>query len=166
MQRQIPPGRAFSCAAPTLAPILAALGVTWTTQSCLIQDEPEAGSCFSHKMSLKRRFRMLGIDHQHGRRRETEPGADPGLGGGQRRGAIPVPGPGGVVRVGEPYIEPAGLRPAETRWQRTGATLHCQDDRIKPGPGSTLDSVLPGRRPSEPGTLARHSIFERSTPGD
>src|SRR5947208_2679824 len=30
MQRQIPPERAFSCAAPTLAPILAALSVTCT----------------------------------------------------------------------------------------------------------------------------------------
>jgi hypothetical protein len=30
-----------------------------------MQDEPEAGACFSHKMSLKGRTRMLGIDHQH-----------------------------------------------------------------------------------------------------
>src|ERR1035438_874290 len=30
MRRQIPPGRAFSCTAPTLAPILAALSVTCT----------------------------------------------------------------------------------------------------------------------------------------
>jgi len=49
-----------------------------------MQDEPEAGTCFSHKMSLKGRFRMLGIDHQHGRRREPEPGTDPGLDRGQR----------------------------------------------------------------------------------
>jgi len=26
-----------------------------------MQDEPEAGTCFSHKMSLKGRFRMLGL---------------------------------------------------------------------------------------------------------
>src|ERR1700735_2748808 len=52
---------------------------------------------------------MLGIDHQHGRRRKAEPGADPGLGGSQRRGAIPVPGPEGVVRVGEPDVAPAGF---------------------------------------------------------
>src|ERR1700694_1744564 len=56
-------------------------------------DEPEAGPWFSHKMSLKGRFRMLGIDHQHGRRRETEPGADPGVGGSQRGGPIPLPRP-------------------------------------------------------------------------
>ena len=31
-------------------------------QSCLMQDEPEAGTCFSHKKSLKEGFRMLGID--------------------------------------------------------------------------------------------------------
>ena len=90
-------------------------------QSCLMPDEPEAGPWFSHKMSLKRRFRMLGIDHQHGRRRTTEPGADPGLGGSQRGSPIPLPGPRGVVRVGEPDIAAAGL--AQTRRQRIGAYI-------------------------------------------
>ena len=33
-----------------------------------MQDEPGEGVSFSHKMSLKGRGRMLGIDHQHGRR--------------------------------------------------------------------------------------------------
>src|ERR1700732_5372322 len=103
-------------------------------ESCLMQDEPEAGTCFSHKMSLKGRFRMLGIDHQYGRRRRTEPGADAGLGGGQRRDTVPLPGPGGVVRVGEPDVAPTGLWPAETGRQRAGAALHCQDDRLEPGP--------------------------------
>src|SRR6266436_2027809 len=66
-----------------------------------MQDEPGAGSCFSYKMSLKEGFRMLGIDHQHGRRRTTEPGTDPGVCGSQRRDAFSFPGPAGIVRVGE-----------------------------------------------------------------
>jgi hypothetical protein len=44
-----------------------------------MQDEPEAGVGFSHKMSLKERFRMLGIDHQHGRLTKTRSGANPGV---------------------------------------------------------------------------------------
>jgi hypothetical protein len=40
-----------------------------------MQDEPEAELGFSHKMSLK--DRMLGIDRQHGRFRQVEPGTDP-----------------------------------------------------------------------------------------
>ena len=53
---------------------------------------------------------MLGIDHQHGRRGKTESGADRGPGRGQRGGAVPLPGPWGVVRVGEPDVAPARLQ--------------------------------------------------------
>src|ERR1700726_4131045 len=48
-------------------------------ESCLIQDEPEAGMGFSHKMSLKEKLGMLGIDSPHGRFQTDEPGADPGV---------------------------------------------------------------------------------------
>ena len=51
---------------------------------CSLGDEPERGLCFSHKMSLKERSRMLGIDHQRAISREVEPGTDPGVFGGQR----------------------------------------------------------------------------------
>ena len=34
--------------------------------------------CLGGEMSLKRRFSMLGIDHQQGRRKATEPGTDAG----------------------------------------------------------------------------------------
>ncbi len=98
-----------------LADIVAVDGQPVNGQSCLMQDEPEAGACFSHKMSLKGRTRMLGIDHQHGRRKETEPGADPGVFGSQRGGAIPSPGPGGVIRLGESDPAPAGLRAPQAR---------------------------------------------------
>src|SRR5471030_3020823 len=53
-----------------------------------MQDEPELATGFSYKMSLKGKSGMLGIDHQHGRFRSGEPGADPGVPGGQRGSAI------------------------------------------------------------------------------
>jgi hypothetical protein len=57
------------------------LTVNW--KSYLMQDEPGAGVRFSYKMSLEGRSVMLGIDHPHASRRKVEPGADPGVSGGQ-----------------------------------------------------------------------------------
>src|ERR1700683_5622058 len=73
-------------------------GTPW--DSCLMQDEPEVATGFSRKMSLKGKFGMLGIDYQHGRHRGHEPGADSGVPGGQRRGAVCRPAARGGVRVG------------------------------------------------------------------
>src|SRR5260370_8410599 len=56
-------------------------------QSCLIQDEPEEDVCFSHKMSLRERVRMLGVDCQRPSSKTNEPGADPGIFGRERRGS-------------------------------------------------------------------------------
>src|SRR5438128_12582600 len=46
-------------------------------ESYLIQDEPGGGGCFSYKMSLGKRFGMLGIDSQHAEQTRVEPGGDP-----------------------------------------------------------------------------------------
>jgi hypothetical protein len=48
-----------------------------------MQDEPEGGIGFSHKMSPKERSAKLGIDHQLANRNPVEPGADPDICGGQ-----------------------------------------------------------------------------------
>src|SRR5262245_21986579 len=56
--------------------------------SCLMQDETEPRPGFSRKMSLKGKIGMLGIDHRHGRFGSHQPGADPGLSGRPRRGAV------------------------------------------------------------------------------
>jgi hypothetical protein len=53
-------------------------------QSCLMQDEPGREVCFSHKMSLEERVRMLGVDRQRANGTKSEPGADPGIFGGKR----------------------------------------------------------------------------------
>ena len=49
-----------------------------------MQDEPGREVCFSHKMSLEERVRMLGVDRQHANGTKREPGADPGVSGGKR----------------------------------------------------------------------------------
>src|ERR1700687_2405449 len=55
MQRQIPPGRAFSCTAPTLAPNLAALSVTCN----LRKQHPHAG--LSTQRAQHRQRRLLAL---------------------------------------------------------------------------------------------------------
>jgi hypothetical protein len=50
---------------------------------CSLGDEPGAEARFSHKMSLEEKIRMLGVDYQRANRGMVEPGADPGVSGGQ-----------------------------------------------------------------------------------
>ena len=80
------------------------------SDSCLIQDEPETGIGFSHKMSLKGRVGMLGIDHQHGRFRSDEPGTDPGVSGRQRGGAVCGAAPRGGVHMDGTNVGAASVR--------------------------------------------------------
>src|ERR1700730_8231852 len=127
-------------------------------QSCLIQDEPGAGTCFSYKMSLEEGLRMLGIDHQHGRWRETEPRADSGVFGSERGGMFSGPQSRGIVRLGPADLTAAGLRRAEAWGQRTGAAVPSEDDRLEPGAGDTADPRLPARRRSEGASLSAPSI--------
>src|ERR1700692_1673272 len=115
------------------------------SQSCLMQHEPEAEVCFSRKMSLKaKRIRMLGIDHPHGRRKEVEPGADPGISGREPRSSLSGQRAGGVIRVGGADSARAWLWRPEAQQQGTGAALYRQDD----GP-ETSTSDAPGGALSE-----------------
>src|SRR5215472_11671301 len=104
-------------------------------QSCLMQDEPEEGGCFSHRMSLKgERSWMLGIDHPRASSKsETEPGADPGVSGIQRRDPIQGQASGGGVRLGDANAARAGLWPARQSRQGAATTVPEQDDRTEPG---------------------------------
>jgi hypothetical protein len=84
--------------------------------SFLMQDEPERGTGFSYKISLKGRIGMLGIDHQHGRFGANEPGTDSGVSGGKQRGAIRRSAPRGIYAWTEQTLvrhEYAGLSRAE-----------------------------------------------------
>src|SRR5277367_1334293 len=129
-------------------------------QSCLMQDEPEGGVGFSHKMSLEEGIGMLGIDHQHGRRRKAEPGGDPGISGIKRRGEFRSSGPGGVIRMGGSAFAAARLRWSETSGQRTGTALRGEDDRVEPRASDAADPVLPARRGSEAASLRAALFYE------
>jgi hypothetical protein len=48
-----------------------------------MQDEPGGSGCFSHKMSLKERSGMLGIERKRANETGIESGGDPGIFRGQ-----------------------------------------------------------------------------------
>src|SRR6267142_275709 len=54
MQRQIPPPRAFSCSAPTLAPDLTALSVTWLGRP--LRNKSSNDMAFPHPKSRKEHY--------------------------------------------------------------------------------------------------------------
>jgi hypothetical protein len=60
-------------------------------KSCLIQDEPGGKGGFSYKMSLEKRFGMLGLDYQRGDDGTIEPGANTGISRKQWGGRIQGP---------------------------------------------------------------------------
>ena len=103
---------------------------------------------------------MLGIDHQHGKSRNTEPGTDPGISRSQWRGTLPSAQPRGVTRVDKPDLAAAELWPPQTPRQGTGEALREQEDRVKPGPDGAPDSVPATRRPSASASVSAASLFE------
>ena len=109
------------------------------TYSCLIQDEPEPAIGFSRKMSLKGKDGMLGIDHQHGRHRDHQPGADSGLPGRQRRGAVRRPAARGGVQLGREDPGTNRVCKLEQAREGAGATVPVADDGVKQGAGHALD---------------------------
>ena len=111
---------------------------SWTSgrnlESCLMQDEPERGVCFSHKMSLKGRgVGMLGIDRPRAKRQQVEPATDPAVSPLQRRDSIQRQRAGRDLRLGGAHAPPARLQPPEPRRQRAAAAVSGQDDRTEPG---------------------------------
>jgi len=82
---------------------------------------------------------MMGIDHQHGRHRGHQPGADPGVSGRKRRSAVCRPAARGGVRLGRENARTAPVRELEQTGQGTGAAIHLSDDGIEPSAGHALD---------------------------
>src|ERR1035437_6603687 len=119
--------------------------------SYLMQDEPEPGSGFSYKMSLKGKAGMLGIDHQNGRLRSREPGADPDVPGGQWRGAVCRATARGSLRLGGADSGAAPVCRPGPAGEGSGAKLHRPDDGSQPGTGDAADHGLSPDRPGESG---------------
>src|SRR5579862_5225409 len=108
-----------------------------------MQDEPEAGTGFSYKMSLKASSEMLGIDHQHGRFRSKQLGADSGVSGGECARPVCRARTLRSVRLGGEDPGAARVRqPRESR-EGTGAALYGADDRPEPGATDASDHLLP-----------------------
>ena len=118
-----------------------------------MQDEPERGVCFSHKMSLKGRgVGMLGIDRPRAKRQQVEPATDPAVSPLQRRDSMQRQRAGRDLRLGGAHAPPARLQPPEPRRQRAAAAVSGQDDRTEPGANHAADPAIPaGRRtPTRP----------------
>ncbi len=126
--------------------------------SCLMQDEPERGAGFSHKMSLKGKIGMLGIDHQHGRFRSREPGADPGVSGGQRRGAVCRAAARGGVRLGGADAGAASVRQPGPVGKGFSAEVYRPDDGPEPGAGDATDQGVCQDRAGESGGLSTQQV--------
>ena len=133
--------------------------------SCLIQDEPETGTGFSHKMSLKGRVGMLGIDHQHGRFGSDKPGADPGVSGRQRRGAIYGAAPRRGLRVDGANAGTASVREPEQTGKGTGTPVCGPHDRPEPGTGDTADRGLYRYGSGKGGYISKEEVSPAGTPG-
>src|ERR1035437_3654948 len=124
-----------------------------------MQDEPERGYGFSRKMSLKGvGIGMLGIDHQHGRYRSGEPGADPGVFGGVRGGTIRGGAACGGVLVGGAEAGAARVREPGPRRQGRGAAVCGADDGIEPRAGDAADHGASENRPGEGGRVSAHEV--------
>ena len=132
-----------------------------------MQDEPERGVCFSHKMSLKGRgVGMLGIDRPRAKRQQVEPATDPAVSPLQRRDSIQRQRAGRDLRLGGAHAPPARLQPPEPRRQRAAAAVSGQDDRTEPGANHAADPAIPAGRRTPTRPLPRHRFARKYTPAD
>jgi hypothetical protein len=105
---------------------------------------------------------MLGIDHQYGRLEDRQPGADPGVSGRQRRGAVRRAATGGGLRLGPTHPGAARIcRPRQAQ-QGAGASLPGAPDRSEPRPDHAPDRAAGAYRTSErshvPAAAVSHAI--------
>src|SRR5271154_6677252 len=108
--------------------------------SCLMQDEPETGTGFSYKMSLKGGgIGMLGVGHQHGRFGSRKPGADPGILGGEWRGPVRGVAASRDVQLGGADAGTPRVRQAGSGGQGIGAAVRGADDGAEPGASDAAD---------------------------
>src|ERR1019366_5015055 len=133
--------------------------------------DSETASLISYKMSLEgwrvshRRMSleevgtgMLGVDRQHARTREVEPGTDPGIFGGEREGRVRRAESRGGLRLGKPDVAAATLRGVEAEWAGSDEALPGEDDRAGAGADHTHGDVVPERRGGEAEALSTEPV--------
>src|SRR5947207_4749669 len=110
-----------------------------------IQDEPERGAGFQHKMSLEKSG-MLRIDDQRARSRETQSAANRGVSQCQPDHPVRRPNPNPGVSLDRAGALPAELPSARPWGAGTGAPLPGEDDGPQPGAGDASDRALQAAR--------------------
>jgi len=123
-----------------------------------MQDEPELATGFSRKMSLKGKDGMLGIDHQHGRHRGHQPGADSGVRGRQRRRAVCRPAARGGVRLGGTDAGATAVRQPGQTEQGAGPAIHRPHLGSEPRAGDAADHGLWQERAGESSSVSTHQV--------
>src|ERR1700731_3334319 len=99
-------------------------------------------------MSLKR-VGMLRIEDQRAAVRESEPGADPGVFGSQRRGSFRGRETRGDLRVGQPHVAGSRVSATEPRESWIAAAVYGEADRAEPCTGDAADRRLSEERRSQ-----------------
>src|SRR5579883_2637882 len=126
--------------------------------SFLIQDEPEIGLGFSYKMSLRGRSGMLGVDHQDGRFRSDESGADSGISGRSRRGAVRRTEPGGGIRLDGTNAGAFRIWGTQQAGKGPGAAVHRTADRSEPRAVDTPDCQLHRHRARQASPVSAQDV--------
>ena len=101
---------------------------------------------------------MLGIDHQHGRHRDHQPGADSGLPGRQRRGAVRRPAARGGVQLGRKDAGTAPIRELGQARQGIGPAIPLADDGTESSAGHALDCAATPHGTGESGGLSADQV--------
>src|ERR1700689_5406450 len=125
-----------------------------------MQDEPETGIGFSYEMSLEDGIGMLGIDHQHGRFGSDESGADPGVSGGQWRGAFRRTAPRRGIWLDRGDVGAAPVRRPEPAGEGLGAPACSPNDRPESGSGDTTDHQLYRQWAGEGGVVSAGEVCD------
>jgi hypothetical protein len=103
---------------------------------------------------------MLGIDHQHGRFGSDQPGADPGVSGRQRRGAVCRAEARRSIRMDRANAAAASVRWFEQTGKGTLTPVRGAHDGPEPGTGDTPDLWLCGNRPRKGGAVSADEVCD------
>ena len=119
-------------------------------ESCPMQDDPERGECFQHKMILKRRQPGEGTlrvnANHHGACSTSHAGRDARIRGLQRQPQLYRRRAQGDLRSCRMHLAGARVLAASEEKQRRRAALFGQDQRAQLGADHAADPALPPKR--------------------
>ena len=135
-----------------------------------MQDDPERGECFQHKMILKRRQPGEGTlrvnANHHGACSTSHAGRDARIRGLQRQPQLYRRRAQGDLRSCRMHLAGARVLAASEEKQRRRAALFGQDQRAQLGADHAADPALPPKRGRQPAAPRRHRFPRRYTQDD